>query len=339
MKILALFFLLVHFPLLARFELVTDGTFDINHYQKVIGSYHPQETIVECNLKQILQPKKTKGALSQKRFKFTPRIQLDPEIRKIVFMNIPRKGDDRKHLNSIPEDKLVLFMWEPPIRLRKMYAEKIQSCFGKIYTWNDDLVDNQKYFKFYYPCKRSMIKHVVPFEDKRFCTMIVGHTTDKSKHHPNELYSHRICAIEFFQEKQESGFEFYGKNWDSTQYPSYRGEITDKIGANRNYKFTICYENCRDVPGYITEKIFDCFAAGSIPIYWGAPNITKYIPDNCFIDRRRFSSLDDLYAFLKSMSKDEYEGYIRNIRNFLASEESELFSQKNYERIFAESVL
>jgi hypothetical protein len=54
------------------------------------------------------------------------------------------------------------------------------------------------------------------------------------------------------------------------------------------YKFSICYENARDTPGYITEKIFDCFFAGCVPIYWGANNITDHIPKECFIDKRDF---------------------------------------------------
>lgn len=34
-------------------------------------------------------------------------------------------------------------------------------------------------------------------------------------------------------------------------------------------KHYFCFENVRDLPGYITEKIFDCFFAEYIPIYWG----------------------------------------------------------------------
>jgi hypothetical protein len=31
-------------------------------------------------------------------------------------------------------------------------------------------------------------------------------------------------------------------------------------------------ESCQE-PGYFTEKIIDCFLTGTIPIYWGDPNI------------------------------------------------------------------
>lgn len=50
-----------------------------------------------------------------------------------------------------------------------------------------------------------------------------------------------------------------------------------------NYKFVLCFENSY-TNGYITEKIFNCFFAGIIPLYLGAPDITKYINPNCFVD-------------------------------------------------------
>ena len=36
--------------------------------------------------------------------------------------------------------------------------------------------------------------------------------------------------------------------------------------------------------GYITEKILDCLESGIVPIYAGAPNIDRIIPNDCFID-------------------------------------------------------
>lgn len=36
----------------------------------------------------------------------------------------------------------------------------------------------------------------------------------------------------------------------------------------QGYKFNICFENS-SYPGYLTEKLFDAYNAGCIPIYWG----------------------------------------------------------------------
>ena len=42
----------------------------------------------------------------------------------------------------------------------------------------------------------------------------------------------------------------------------------------RPYRYVLCMEN-DDIAHYITEKIFNVYQAGAIPIYWGASNIIK----------------------------------------------------------------
>lgn len=260
--------------------------------------------------------------------------QIDVEASKIVFMNIPLHGKRDLNLFRLPKEKMILFMWEPEIRLSEMYKQKIQDCFSKIYTWDDDLVDNVKYFKFHYSVLRPMIENIIPFEEKKFCTMVIGNAGDLPN--SNELYSHRKKAIRFFEAIGETGFNFYGKNWDAAEYPSYLGPIEDKTSVIKTYKFIICYENCRGLNGYITEKIFDAFHAGIVPIYWGADNIEKYVPHECFIDRRNFESLDSLYAFLKAITKDEYETYLMHIRTYLESPQAEPFSCSAFKQLFSE---
>ncbi len=44
--------------------------------------------------------------------------------------------------------------------------------------------------------------------------------------------------------------------------------VDNKIEWLKSYKFNICFENS-SYPGYLTEKLFEAFAAGCIPIYWG----------------------------------------------------------------------
>jgi len=42
----------------------------------------------------------------------------------------------------------------------------------------------------------------------------------------------------------------------------------------QDYKFHICFENS-SYPGYLTEKLFDAYAAGCIPIYWGDTSLRE----------------------------------------------------------------
>lgn len=56
---------------------------------------------------------------------------------------------------------------------------------------------------------------------------------------------------------------------------------------------------------------------GCVPVYWGADNVLDYIPEGCFVDRRRFKSTDEVHDFLLSISPQEYEIYHANIVKFL----------------------
>lgn len=44
--------------------------------------------------------------------------------------------------------------------------------------------------------------------------------------------------------------------------------VRDKFDVALEYQFVLCFEN--DVyPGYVTEKVFDAWSAGAIPLWWG----------------------------------------------------------------------
>ncbi|MBI3237168.1 MAG: hypothetical protein HYZ48_05675 [Chlamydiales bacterium] len=259
-----------------------------------------------------------------------------PETQKIVFFNLTPSYCGKCDLSRLPKEKLVLFMFEPPVVLWRMYQPKVLADFGKVYTWDDDLVDDQKFFKFYYPVLRPMLPDLPSFEEKKLCTLV---SSNLKSRHPLELYSERRRVIEYFEKLNTTDFEFYGHKWPEGVYANYRGMAADKLQTIKGYRFSICYENMRDVKGYVTEKIFDCFAAGSVPVYWGASNVTETIPEGCFIDRRKFSSLDELYAFLKAMTKEEYEGYLQRIEAYLISDKAKLYSREHYENIFCEALL
>jgi hypothetical protein len=114
---------------------------------------------------------------------------------------------------------------------------------------------------------------------------------------------------------------------------AYRGQATSKSETLSHYKFALCFENAK-LSGWITEKIFDCFFAGAIPIYWGAPDIATHIPEECFIDMRRFRDYGELRQYLKSMSEGKIENYKESAREFLRSERFIPFSKRNFASIF-----
>jgi alpha(1,3/1,4) fucosyltransferase len=243
--------------------------------------------------------------------------------------------DKYKRFNINRYAKTVLIMYEPPTVMPQMYKKRIYDFFDIILTWDDDLVDNKKFFKFYYAVLMDMIKITPTFEQKKFCCMVVA---NKRSNHKYEIYSERIKAIEFFEKNKNIEFDLYGHGWENCGYSNYKGSIKDKINTVKDYKFCICYENTKNIKGYVTEKIFNAFQSGCIPVYFGAPNILDYIPKNCFIDFRDFKNYNELYSFLKNMKEDEYNILINNIRSFLKSGKAQLYSQENLKKILIKTL-
>jgi hypothetical protein len=60
------------------------------------------------------------------------------------------------------------------------------------------------------------------------------------------------------------------------------GAHRNKSDAIDNYMFSVVFEN-DSYAGYFTEKITDCFARGTIPIYYGDPDICQYFDCNGII--------------------------------------------------------
>ena len=237
------------------------------------------------------------------------------------------------------------------------------ASYRKIFTWNDDLVDGQRFIKLNAPNPLT-----VPVADgfanrDRFCCLIAANKAVK-KHDPRELYSERIRTIRWFERNAPGDFDLYGIDWDLPPssvgslgrikkrlwryiipvlglrpFPSYRGRISQKRQVLQRARFSICYENVRDFPGYITEKIFDCFFAGCVPVYWGANNIYNHIPANCFIDRRQFADESALYSYLREMDEARYLVYQKNIVSFLGSAAAIPFGSDGFAEIVVSTIL
>jgi hypothetical protein len=234
--------------------------------------------------------------------------------------------------------------------------------FNKIFTWNDDLVDNKKYFKFNYSFQMPTI--IPKKQDKeKLCCLIVG---NKDSNHPNELYSERRKLVRWFEKNHPDDFDLYGVGWNEYRfqgikpirafnripivkkimfkyfgesYLSYKGKVDNKFETMQNYRFAVCYENIKDISGYITEKIFDAMFAGCVPIYLGADNIAEYVPKNAFIDKRDFDSYEKLYDFIFNMNTKDYLLYLDNIEVFLKSDKGNKFSAEYNAEVLLKYIL
>jgi hypothetical protein len=258
--------------------------------------------------------------------------QETPELpSRILFWGL---GASLEHydLSSLPQDRLVLFRFEPPVVEPRVYEEKVLGWFDRVYTWQDDKVDGIKFFKFFYPVWQPQREKLIPFQEKKLATLIA---TRLSSSHPNQLYSEREKVIRYFEGKE--GFDLYGRGWEKRKFLNWRGPIEDKLECLSHYKFAFAYENTKGMNGYITEKIFDCFAARTVPIYWGAPNIGEWIGEECFIDASRYSSVQELHQYLESIDEVRYQLYLDAAESFLNSEAALPFKKESFFKLLEEA--
>ncbi len=78
----------------------------------------------------------------------------------------------------------------------------------------------------------------------------------------------------------------------------------DKILTLQDYRFTIAFENFKSL-GYVTEKLLEPLAAGSVPIYWGAPECRTDFNPAAFIDASQFSDLEALADHIQRVDGDD----------------------------------
>lgn len=159
----------------------------------------------------------------------------------------------------------------------------------------------------------------------------------------NQLHDIRLDLIKFFIDCEE--LDIYGAGWiDQSRLPKKKWDWLKKSILKQNittcpnkqlvmsnYRFAICFENI-SYPGYVTEKIIDCFVAGVIPVYYGAPDIADFIPSNLFIDASKFKSPQLLREHLISISETDAMSMIRSAKAFLSSEAGHKFSYQGFAR-------
>ena len=109
-----------------------------------------------------------------------------------------------------------------------------------------------------------------------------------------EGHARRLQFVDKFRDK----LDFYGRGFN---------EISCKEDGLRDYMFSVGIENAV-YDTYFTEKLTDCFACGTIPIFYGCKGVTEYFNEDGII------FLDDDFD-LSMLTKDLYYSKIDVIKD------------------------
>ena len=244
-----------------------------------------------------------------------------------IFFDIPRKIDIVKN-EIFSKSYKIAMLSECEVISPVNYDKQAHELFDCIFTQVNSLVySNPK--AMYLPTIRDKLftdydlKNFNKYHNANKSKLCVLISSNKTNPHPLELYSSRESLVEWFDCNFPDDFDLYGYDWDKAyfQHPSlltflnrfkifterksiykfYKGEVLSKIDTMSNYKFSISFENAKDIDGYLTEKIFDSMISGAVPIYYGDPNIEKRIPRECYIKFEDFNGYADLYDYIKPL--------------------------------------
>jgi hypothetical protein len=181
------------------------------------------------------------------------------------------------------------------MELLTKHTNEFQSAYKAIFTHDRELLNLGGNFK--------------------YCPPAANHTwvVDRGIHPKNKLVSmvssgKTMCAGHHFrnakmQEFQKTGYpiDYYGRAFNP---------FSKKEDVLKDYYFSITIENER-YSNYYTEKLMDCFACGTIPIYYGTPEVgDMFNMDGIILLNEKFNINDlnpDLYYSKMDAIKENFE--------------------------------
>lgn len=122
----------------------------------------------------------------------------------------------------------------------------------------------------------------------KLCSMLIGSKMSTRGHQ----IRHEIADM---IEREGYSVDFYGVRGEPVGY----GQDT-KLKVLSDYCFSIVTETCRE-DNLFTEWLLDCFAVGTIPIFWGCPNVDRF-----FDGVWDFDSPDQLRNYLEHVTGFTY---------------------------------
>lgn len=121
------------------------------------------------------------------------------------------------------------------------------------------------------------------FNDK-FCSFVVKNGACEKRNY----FFHRLNEYK----KVDSA----GPLFNNVGYVLERGEnsVAAKMSFLKDYKFNLCFENS-SYPGYATEKLYEAYMGGTVPIYWGSTTIECDFNPKAFLNWHDYQDDDQFF--------------------------------------------
>ncbi len=232
-------------------------------------------------------------------------------------------------------------MMEPPVVAPELYRElpALTQVFESVYLHNIngdgyslDNVNQARLKKFYWPLPFSEVLERYWSRSERLRKIVMINGNHKPRATKGEQYSTRMEALAALT--PFDAIDLYGRDWEkwwsreslwrpywrnrTALMSVYRGPCVSKYEILSQYDFCLCFENIA-MNGYISEKIFDCLYAGTIPLYLGAPDVDGYLPREIFVDCSKYRTWSEMWTELQAMPVKKIQAIRAAGRDFFSS--------------------
>lgn len=225
-----------------------------------------------------------------------------------ALVSFNRTARSLSSFSDVPRSHRVLTLWEPPSVAPRLYSKRNCSWFGTRVAFSRTWASLTKGEACFWP--QVVLESSHDFGHSPRLPQGVCVVSNKRSANSGSLYHLRRQVLTAGAATQI--VNVYGRGWNSFRFemrsasrsvaaalasgqlpslvsalgapwssiPNWGGAVESTVNTMRNYEVAIVIEN---EPSYVSEKLFDAFAAGCIPVYVGPPLADYGIPENLAI--------------------------------------------------------
>lgn len=185
------------------------------------------------------------------------------------------KKPNEKKIAWICESRSIFHLLHMPLDVWKEKLGHISSCYDYVFVSDRQWCGLYPNIKFCFAGSNFPWIKIPKFISRK--EKLVSMVASPKQYTEGHKLRHKIA------EKYKNRLDLFGGACDSPRFGNLKAPWEQKHTTVLPYMFSIVVEN-DSYETYFTEKLTDCFASGTIPVYWGSPDISKYFNSDGIIN-------------------------------------------------------